>query len=103
MIPEAPRRADEKVFVKELSQYLHHSAVVILAFARKKGFLRHQRAGGNKLFWVTPYGAARIIAYVRAIQGDTYLQGKDFHRLRERWAQEARRAKERKRMKEMKP
>lgn len=101
MIPRSGERTEERVFVKELVQYLHHSAPVIMAFARRKGFLRYKSAGGNQIYWVTPYGASRIIAYVRAIQGDTYLQGKDFHRLREKWALEMRRRMERNRMKGM--
>ena len=83
----APRSGEpkERVFVVELAQYLNHRAVVIRKFARQRGLLHRVSIGACReaIHWLTPYGAARVIAYIRALQGDKYLQGKDYHHLAE--------------------
>jgi hypothetical protein len=87
VVPESSGRTTERVFIVELAQYLHHRVGVVRRFARRHGLLRSQRLANRRLVdWVSPYGAQRIIAYVRAIQGCAYLQGHQFHELRERWA-----------------
>lgn len=66
----------------------------IVRFARKHRLLHKLRAGACKesIHYVTEYGAMRIIAHFRAIQGEWYLNGKDFHRVRDRQAATAQRA-----------
>jgi hypothetical protein len=91
VVPEPGARSTERVFVVELAHYLHHRVGVVRRFAKRNGLLRSQRLANRRLVhWVSPYGAMRIIAYVRAIQGDSYLQGRQFHELRESWAAQKR-------------
>ncbi len=84
----APRSGEpkERIFVAELAQYLNHRSSVLRKFARKRGLLHKTSLGSGRtpLDWVTPYGASRVIAYIRALQGDKYLQGRDYHRECER-------------------
>lgn len=71
----------ERVFLPELAQYLNHRALVIRKFAKQRGLLHKTSRGTGwaPLEWLTPYGASRAIAYIRALQGDKSLQGKDYH------------------------
>lgn len=84
----APRSGEpkERIFVVELAQYLNHRSSVIRKFARQRGLLHRVSIGSCReaIHWLTPYGASRVIAYIRALQGDKYLQGKDYHHLVER-------------------
>ncbi len=79
----APRSGEpkERIFVSELAQYLNHRAVVLRKFARQRGLLHRVSIGACRapVDWVTPYGASRVIAYIRALQGDKCLTGKDYH------------------------
>lgn len=79
----APRSGEpkERIYVSELAQYLNHRALVIRKFARQRGLLHRVSMGACReaVDWVTPYGASRVIAYIRALQGDKYLQGRDYH------------------------
>lgn len=76
----------KKVFVKELAQYLGHPRAQIMRFARRTGLLHYVSLGSshNAEPYVTEYGAQRIIAYCRVIQGALYVRGRDFHKLLER-------------------
>ncbi len=84
----APRSGEprERVFVVELAQYLNHRAVVIRKFARQRGLLHKtsRGSGWDPIHWLTPYGASRAIAYIRALQGEVSLHGKDYHAEAER-------------------
>jgi hypothetical protein len=86
VVPEPGRYTGEKIFLTELAAYLHHRSGDLMDFARKHGFLKRIWARGAAVYWVHPYGAQRIISYIRALQGDHYLQGNDFHKEREQWA-----------------
>jgi len=85
VVPERTGVSKERIWLRELCKYLHHSPVTVKRFAKRHGLLR--RASGHalgKAWYVSPYGAQRIIAYIRAMQGDAYLQGREFHDERER-------------------
>jgi len=79
----APRSGEpkERIYVVELAKYLNHRALVIRKFARQRGLLHKtsRGSGWDPIEWLTPYGASRAIAYIRALQGDKYLQGRDYH------------------------
>jgi hypothetical protein len=76
----------KKVFIKELAQYLGHPRRHVTKFARRQGLLHYASIGVGlaAVPYVTEYGAQRVIAYCRVIQGGVYVQGKDFHALLER-------------------
>lgn len=76
----------KKVFIKELAQYLGHPRAQIMRFARRTGLLHYVSLGSshNAEPYVTEYGAQRIIAYCRVVQGALYVRGRDFHKLLER-------------------
>lgn len=76
----------DRVYVRELAQYLGHSLLAIRKFARKYGYLKKASRGASRtpITYVSPYAAMRIIAHIRRIQGEVYERGKDFHEIRER-------------------
>lgn len=87
-----PKERKERVFIFELQDYLHSTRRQILGFCRKHGLLHRSRQFRNaKVYWVTPHGAMRVIAYVRACQGQYFIEGQDYHRLKERHLQAKRR------------
>ena len=71
----------ERVFLADLARYLHHRIGVLRKFGKKEGLIRRAGRGGAHppAEYVSVYGAMRIIAYVRAIQGENYLHGRQFH------------------------
>lgn len=79
-------RSDERIFILDLAQFLHHRAGVLRRFARKHGYLRKVGLGIGRdgVHYVSVYAAMRIIAYIRAIQGEQYLNGKNFHEERQK-------------------
>lgn len=82
-----------RVYVLELARYLDHPLGQIKRFLRHRGVLHWATLGtGHKpVPWVSEAVALRVIAHFRAIQGEVYLQGKDYHLMRERGrAREAR-------------
>ncbi len=98
----APRSGEpkERIFVVELAQYLNHRALVIRKFAKQRGLLHKtsRGSGWEPIHWLTPYGASRVIAYIRALQGDKYLQGRDYHGDAERMRANDKRSKLRKKL-----
>jgi hypothetical protein len=88
----------ERVFLKDLAKYLHHRIGVLRKFGKKEGLIRRAGLGTahDPAEYVSAYGAMRIIAYVRAIQGDNYLHGRQFHEQNEHESeQHLRRVRER--------
>jgi len=87
-MPEDRRPSKERIYLKELAWYLHHSLTTIRAFAKRHGWLRTTLSMTHgRVAYVSPYAAQRIIAYIRAVQGDEYLQGRQFHEVRAREAE----------------
>jgi len=77
-VPE-PRVRGERVFLRELSQYLHTDYAKLRQFAKRRGLLHHDNGPRHlPVFWVTPATAARIIVLARTIHGEQAFQGKDF-------------------------
>lgn len=77
MVPARPGVTKERVWLAELGRYLGCDRAALRRFAKRQGLLK--RASGHavtRVYYVTPYGAQRLIAYIRAIQGDAYLHGK---------------------------
>lgn len=77
MVPARAGVTKERIWLAELGTYLGYSRPALKRFAKRHGLLR--KASGHavtRVWYVSPYGAQRIIAYIRAIQGDAYLHGK---------------------------
>jgi hypothetical protein len=77
VVPARAGVTKERVWLSELARYLRQRTQVLRRFAKRQGLLK--KAHGHTisdLYYVSPYGAQRIIAYIRAIQGDAYLHGK---------------------------
>jgi len=76
----------ERIFVRDLADYLCVQQKLIRAWARPRNLL-HKASGGSAragYHWVTAPVATRIIAYFRALQGAEYLAGNEIHEKRER-------------------
>lgn len=71
----------EQVYLVELAQFLGIHRTEILKLARRMG-LFHAKEVWRGLPWVTPYGAKRIIAYVRAYQEHRAERGYNGFRMR---------------------
>lgn len=98
VVPDLPRpRRGERVFLIELSNYLHFDLRKLHRWAQKRDLLRftYGMPIGTKVFWVTPLTASRLIAFARAIQGAEELAGKDFHAIREKMLADKRRSRAR--------
>lgn len=69
-----------RVYVTELGRYLGHPLPQIYRFLRKRGLLHYASRGAahDPTPYVTEETALRVIAHCRAIQGEVYLQGKDY-------------------------
>lgn len=79
--PYNPREPTERIYLIELAQFLHVPTIRVRKWARRQELIRKQGMGGavRSIEYVTQRGAMRIIAHFRAIQGEEYLKGKDFH------------------------
>ena len=87
VMKERSGERSERIHVVDLAKYLHHRSDYIKKFAKKHGYLRRARGLGTSWRWyVTPHGARHVIMYIRAIQGEFYVNGKDFHALKEKVA-----------------
>lgn len=82
-----------RVYLKELAQYLHQQTGRLRKFARRHEMLR----GPRMAEWVSEYAAMRLIAYVRRMQGAIYETGESFHEVRAREARWQRQKQARKR------
>lgn len=86
-MPETKPRRGDIVYLVELAQYLHHGCHLVRRWAKKQGLVRYrhrQTPVREPREYLTARGAMRVIAYFRALQGEQYLHGKDFHERRER-------------------
>ena len=85
MVPLPAKRTNERIFIKDLCRYLHHDAHAVRKFAREENLVRKVALGtcSTPAEYVSAHGAMRIIAYIRAIQGEYYLRGKQFHEFNE--------------------
>lgn len=100
VVSERPVPSKERIWVTELAQYLGASSAIVKRFAKKRGLLHRGSAhSAGKLYYVSVYGAQRVIAYVRALQGDEYLNGRDYHRIRQQWREQQARKLARKALK----
>lgn len=88
VVPARTGVSKERIYLKDLSRYLHHNPAVVRKFAWKWDLVRlvYCGQGPRPAEYVSPYGAQRIIAYIRAIQGDAYLHGRNFHEWAEKHA-----------------
>lgn len=76
----------DRVYVKELAEYLGHPLVLVRRYLRQRRLMHKVSRGSSypPIAYVTEATALRVIAHFRAIQGEQYLQGKDFHARLER-------------------
>lgn len=76
------------IFLSDLAILLREQQAKIARFAKKQGLLKRASTvqPWSLINWVTPYGAQRVIAYFRAVQGAALADGKDYLQLREMWA-----------------
>lgn len=82
LVPRRSGRTEERVYVKDLDRFISHKPRSAYKYAKRRGWLKWAKWGSygdGGAWWVTPYAAKRIIAHFRAIQGDLYMNGKDFH------------------------
>ncbi len=81
VLPACPGGGQERVFVMDLVRYLGCRANDLVAFARRHRLLLYKGRGGSysSVPCLTKYGAMRVIAHFRALEGAVYLQGRDFH------------------------
>jgi hypothetical protein len=79
-------KGGEMFFIADLALYLHTSTQAIRKWGRKQQLMKrlvlHCR-GGNSVEYFTRYGALRVIAHFRAVQGEEALAGRDYHRARD--------------------
>lgn len=80
-------KGGERFYLRDLALYLHQSAKSVRKWARRQGLIKHQslkiHASATRVEYFTRYGALRVIAHFRALQGEMHLAGKDYHRWRE--------------------
>lgn len=79
----------ERVYITELARYLHHPAKAIRKFAKQHGYLRRYPRFPN-MDHVAPHAARQIILWARTIQGEWYVNGKDFHAYQDKIAKSRR-------------
>jgi hypothetical protein len=85
VVPMPTTRSKERIYLTELTQFLQHNPSALKKFAKREGLLRKASLGHRgSVEYVSPYGAMRLIAYARAIQGENYLRGQQFHEFREK-------------------
>lgn len=100
IIPARSGKPEARVYVHELAAFLNEPRRVLLDYARKRGFLYRARyhSSFTATHYVSEYGAMRLIAYVRARQGEQYMGGKNTLELREADALRKRLARSKARM-----
>jgi hypothetical protein len=75
----------EKVFTKELAQYLGVEGRVIHDLGRQRRLIKrtYRHPGREPVYYLSVYGAALVMTAVRALQGAELLDGKDYWAVRE--------------------
>ena len=94
LLPGRSGHTQERVYVKDLERYLDDQVRACYRFAKRQGLLKWVSwgtSGAGGLWYVTPYGAQRVIAHIRARQGEVCLQGKGYHEEKERVREQRRR------------
>lgn len=97
MVPARSGGPEARVWVGELAQFLNERPSRLIKYARNRGFL-HRVPGTVRMrakYYVTEYGAMRLIAYIRAWQTEQWRDGLPIleHRRRDRLAKRAAQAK----------
>jgi hypothetical protein len=97
MVPARSGSPEARVWIHELAPFLSERPSRLIEYARKRGFLhRVRRMPHTKhVFYVSEYGAMRLIAYIRAWQAEQWPKGRPIleHRVREAAQKRAERAK----------
>jgi hypothetical protein len=88
IVPVRGGPTEERVYLRDLAKYLHHNGGAIRRFGKKRALLHRVRCGNGRAAeeYFSPYGALRVIAYIRALQGEGYRRGRPFHEQREQGA-----------------
>ena len=65
-------KSGERVFTKELGEFLNIAEREIKKFCRRRGVLQRVRTAWPPriIYWVTPHTAANVILFIRALQED---------------------------------
>ena len=81
LLPQRPVAPQEYVLLRDLAQYLRLPAPYIYRFCRRERLIRKLRMGGARraASYVTAYGAMRVIAFARHLQGKLEERGVDSH------------------------
>lgn len=81
LLPAGSVTRGTRVFLKELSDYLHHPIGQLRRMAKRRGILKSStiRLPDRRVEWVTEQGALRLITWARAKQGHAYHSGHKFH------------------------
>ena len=92
MVPARSGSPEARVWLHELSVFLSEPIGHLVAYARKRGFLHKiGRIPHTKhVYYVSEYGAMRLIAYIRAWQTQEWRKGRPMLEQRERRREEAR-------------
>ena len=86
VLPERSVLRGERIYIRELTEFLGYKGGIVRRFAKRSGLIKRVSVGATRApaEYVTVYGAMRVIAYIRALQGDMYNKGRMFHEERER-------------------
>jgi hypothetical protein len=79
-------KGGERFYIADLALYLHTSTNAIRRWGRKQQLMKRlvlKCRGYGAVEYFTRYGALRVIAHFRALQGEDYLRGRDYHRNKE--------------------
>lgn len=84
MVPARSGSPEARVYVRELARFLGERPSKLLKFARSRGFLHKcgWMPGFPRQYYVTEYGAMRLIAYIRAWQAQQMKHGRTIHEWR---------------------
>jgi hypothetical protein len=84
MVPARSGKPEARVYVRELARFLSEPSGKLVKYAKKRGFLYRTYAYGRGIvYYVSEYGAMRLIAYIRTMQGAMHHANKPYFERRE--------------------
>lgn len=80
MVPARSATPEGRVYLRELGPFLGEPITRLVKWARRRNFLYSTGAlpQFGKQYYVTDYGAMRLIAHFRMKQGEKYAEGHDY-------------------------
>jgi hypothetical protein len=88
VLPARSVLSKERVYLYELAEYLGCDRRVLNKHARRHRMVKKERhqCPVDYVPWVSVWNAMRLVAYIRALQGQQYAAGIDYHDLKQRRA-----------------